>query len=134
MAPTTRPVAAPGEIDAAYGQLEAAYRGAYEEAAGLDELNRALVYHYLAGASQGAAGEVRLRGSNVVAERAGKFAEAAAEKDDLAAGFSLAKFVVKTVLPGSALLSLGAGALAFLIHLIGDANQTGYQAGVGLAG
>lgn len=117
-----------------YPHLEQAYKAAYAEADKFDDLNRALVEHYVARSSKAAAGFLRRRGpDDGMAKKAEDFAGFAAEQDRLSALARLGKFIYK-ILPGGIIVAAGLAAVTFFLTLLAELNQGGESVGAGVAG
>jgi hypothetical protein len=118
----------------AYARLEDAYRAAYAKADGLDDLNQALVRHYIARSSRAVANFLRTRsGDLALAGKAGSFAASAADQDTLSAAQRFGKYLYK-LLPAGALGAIALGAVTFFLTVLSDFNQGGQQVGAQVAG
>ena len=119
---------------AAYRTLVAAYHKAYSQAEQVGDLNRALIFNYIATSSRAVASEIyTILQEPELAQEADDFAKAAEEKDQVRKGLGIGKFLWKLV-PGSAVIAVVIAAGGFLIALVSQANHFGENLGAGFAG
>jgi hypothetical protein len=118
----------------AYHALAGAYRQAYGEAEATNDLNRALVFNYIATSSKAVVSEIHTTMQEPeLAKEADGFAKAAMAKDEVRAGLGIGKFLWKLV-PGSAVLAIAVALGTFLVTLLSQANSIGENVGAGLGG
>ncbi len=117
-----------------YARLEQAYIWAYAQADKFDDLNRALVQHYVARSSRAAASFLRTRSTDpALAERADRFADSAAELDNLSTAARLGKYLYK-LLPGGLVVAGGLAAITFFLAMLSNFNKSGEDIGAQLFG